>query len=213
MDKNLKLRYAERLFVPDENTNKNNANSISKSMFKDVRHVCVEPVNPSLYLATQNEIVQLDPRKREKTQMDWADKLNGHEVIMFEYLYDDATTFTLLSNGTAIVNNFMKMMNSYEMDTVEIINEEVTGGSWSPDTHILVVTTREKVYFVSREFDIINEGPLNPTTAGQSELMSVGWGSRETQFQGPSGRKKLDEVTAVKFSLLLLLLLSFFHYL
>uniref|UniRef100_A0A914RGD3 Uncharacterized protein n=1 Tax=Parascaris equorum TaxID=6256 RepID=A0A914RGD3_PAREQ len=58
------------------------------------------------------------------------------------------------------------------IEVLEVVNDEVYGGSWAPDAHILVIASKESLYFVSREFEIISQEQLNPTSPGQCKLLS-----------------------------------------
>ncbi|TKR96983.1 hypothetical protein L596_010918 [Steinernema carpocapsae] len=65
----------------------------------------------------------------------------------------------------------------------------VTGAQWSPDFSTLCIATKNNIQFLTRDFITVTEDELNPNRQGSAELMTVGWGSRETQFQGSVGRK------------------------
>ncbi|VDM38481.1 unnamed protein product [Toxocara canis] len=118
--------------------------------------------------------------------LDWSAERGNNEVVAFDFLYDDAKIFALLSNGMALLVDVL----SKTIDVVIVLNDELCGGCWAPDVHVLVVASKHNIYFVSREFDIISEQLLNPLSAGQCELMSVGWGSKQTQFQGSTAARK-----------------------
>ncbi|KAI6178588.1 Elongator complex protein 1 [Aphelenchoides besseyi] len=74
------------------------------------------------------------------------------------------------------------------------IVSEIYGGAWSPDMQILVVATDELLIAISAEFDTIAEVELLPTHAGKEELQTIGWGSKETQFQGQAGKGNREKV-------------------
>uniref|UniRef100_A0A1I7VRA1 Elongator complex protein 1 n=1 Tax=Loa loa TaxID=7209 RepID=A0A1I7VRA1_LOALO len=122
----------------------------------------------------------------------WTGLRNGAKIISFDHLSDEYLLCTVLSSGVV-------MIVDYENGTVEryeIVPTEVSSAKWAPDFHVLLLASSETLYFVTRQFEILNEQPLNSSRSGREELMTVGWGSKETQFQGIAGKKqprKIDD--------------------
>lgn len=80
--------------------------------------------------------------------------------------------------------------------TIEIVGSISTGiaaAKWSPDEEILAIATNEKTFvFLSRYFDPLSESKISPDDHKLSKHVSVGWGKRETQFQGRGARAQRD---------------------
>lgn len=75
------------------------------------------------------------------------------------------------------------------------IDEGITAASWSPDEELLAVTTKvNTVVFMSRTFDGIVDMTMTAEDLKASKHVSVGWGKKETQFQG-RGAKALRDPT------------------
>lgn len=63
--------------------------------------------------------------------------------------------------------------------------------AWSPDQEVLaLVTGAGDLLVMTQEFHVLSEQPAEPLRPGDGELqpVSVGWGRRETQFQGRAGK-------------------------
>lgn len=75
------------------------------------------------------------------------------------------------------------------------IDEGITAASWSPDEELLAITTKANtVVFMSRSFDGITDMTMTVDDLKASKHVSVGWGKKETQFQG-RGAKALRDPT------------------
>lgn len=75
------------------------------------------------------------------------------------------------------------------------IDEGITAASWSPDEELLAITTKaQTVVFMSRGFDGVADAAMTPEDLKLSKQVSVGWGKKETQFQG-RGAKALRDPT------------------
>ena len=72
------------------------------------------------------------------------------------------------------------------------VDAGVAGLSRSPDEELfLVVTDAATVILMTSDFDPLTEVPLDPsdsTFSGEQAPVSVGWGTKETQFHGKAGK-------------------------
>lgn len=83
-------------------------------------------------------------------------------------------------------------------DRIEIVGSVdagITAARWSPDEELLAITTKAAtVVFMSRSFEGITDVSMTPEDLKASNHVSVGWGKKETQFQG-KGAKALRDPT------------------
>lgn len=83
-------------------------------------------------------------------------------------------------------------------DRIEIVgsvDEGITAAKWSPDEELLAITTKAgTVVFMSRGFEGITNVTMSAEDLKASNHVSVGWGKKETQFQG-KGAKALKDPT------------------
>lgn len=75
------------------------------------------------------------------------------------------------------------------------IDAGIAAARWSYDDELLVLATKvDTVIFMSRSFDAIAEVTMTVDDLQASKHVSVGWGKKETQFQG-KGAKALRDPT------------------
>jgi elongator complex protein 1 len=83
-------------------------------------------------------------------------------------------------------------------DKIEIVGSVdagITAAKWSPDEELLAITTKaDTVVFMSRTFEGITDVAMTAEDLKASNHVSVGWGKKETQFQG-KGAKALKDPT------------------
>jgi elongator complex protein 1 len=83
-------------------------------------------------------------------------------------------------------------------DRIEIVGSVdagITAAKWSPDEELLAITTKaDTVVFMSRSFEGITDVSITAEDLKASNHVSVGWGKKETQFQG-KGAKALRDPT------------------
>jgi elongator complex protein 1 len=77
------------------------------------------------------------------------------------------------------------------VEIVGTLEPSIAAARWSPDEELLVIATGDaKVVFMSRSFDPITETALSADDLNASRHVSVGWGKKETQFQGKGAKAK-----------------------
>ncbi|VDM09694.1 unnamed protein product, partial [Wuchereria bancrofti] len=162
----------------------NEASSVFLSSY-EIEAVCVSIEN-RIFCACCAGVCELSSEKL----VEWTEQRNGARIISFDHLSDEYLLCTVLSSGVVLVVD-------YENGTVQrcdIVPTELCSARWAPDFHVLLLASSEMLYFVTRQFEILNEQPLDSSKSGREELMTVGWGSKETQFQGIGGRKQPRKV-------------------
>lgn len=77
------------------------------------------------------------------------------------------------------------------VEIVGTISPSIAAARWSPEEELLVIATGDaKVLFMSRSIDLVTEVSLSPDDLKLSKHVSVGWGKKETQFQGKGAKAK-----------------------
>ncbi|KAI0852097.1 IkappaB kinase complex, IKAP component [Daldinia vernicosa] len=119
-------------------------------------------------------------------------------VISSHHFSDTSTTCLVLEGGDIVVVQELEGPNSHDGVHIEIqgsVDEGITAASWSPDEELLAITTKSNtVIFMSRSFDCIADMTMSVDDLKASKHVSVGWGKKETQFQG-RGAKALRDPT------------------
>ncbi|KAI0426308.1 IKI3 family-domain-containing protein [Xylaria sp. FL1042] len=119
-------------------------------------------------------------------------------VVSLHHFADSLTTCLVLEGGDIVVVVESEGPSPSDGVYIEIkgsIDEGITAASWSPDEELLAITTKAKtVFFISRTFDGITGTIMTAEDLKASKHVSVGWGKKETQFQG-RGAKALRDPT------------------
>lgn len=121
------------------------------------------------------------------------------KVVSLHHFSDNLTTCVVLAGGDIVVvqedNNGGPASESVHIEIVGSIDAGITAARWSPDEDLLVITTSAgTVVYMSRSFDGIAEATMTVEDLKMSKHVSVGWGKKETQFQG-RGAKALRDPT------------------
>lgn len=108
---------------------------------------------------------------------------------------DSATTCLVLEGGDIVIVQEAEDSSSSSSDAhIEIVGSTdagVAAARWSPDEELLVIVTKaDTVVLMSRSFDVITETTMTPEDLNASKHVSVGWGKKETQFQGRGAKAR-----------------------
>ncbi|KPM45720.1 Elongator complex protein 1 [Neonectria ditissima] len=117
-------------------------------------------------------------------------------VVSLQYLGGSATTCLVLEGGDIItVQEDEFSSGEAHIEIVGSIDDGIAAARWSPDEELLVVVTKAgSVIFMGASFDPVAEVSMTVEDLKASKHVSVGWGKRETQFQG-RGAKALRDPT------------------
>ncbi|ORY64099.1 elongator complex protein [Pseudomassariella vexata] len=117
-------------------------------------------------------------------------------VVSLHHFSDSLTTVLVLEGGDiVIVKEDDDPQNGAHIEIMGSIDEGITAACWSPDEELLAISTKaQTVVFMSRSFDGITDATMTPEDLKLSKQISVGWGKKETQFQG-KGAKALRDPT------------------
>ena len=104
---------------------------------------------------------------------------------------ENLTTCLVLEGGDIIIVQETDASSNPHIEIVGSIDAGVATARWSPDEELLLITTKaDTVLFMSRTFDGITEASMTAEDLKASKHVSVGWGKRETQFQGKGAKAK-----------------------
>lgn len=79
------------------------------------------------------------------------------------------------------------------IEIVGSIDEGIAAAKWSPDEEVLALATKVDTFvLLTRTFDPISEATITPADLALSKHVSVGWGKKETQFQGRGAHAQRD---------------------
>ncbi|KAL2136655.1 hypothetical protein VTI74DRAFT_2387 [Chaetomium olivicolor] len=116
-------------------------------------------------------------------------------VRSMHYFSDTLTTCVIMAGGDIVTvaedEEGMAAPGEAHVEIVGTLSPSIAAARWSPDEELLVIATGDaKVVFMSRSFDVIAEVGLSEDDLKLSKHVSVGWGKKETQFQGRGAKAK-----------------------
>ncbi|WXC61328.1 hypothetical protein SNK03_007204 [Fusarium graminearum] len=115
-------------------------------------------------------------------------------VVSLQYLSGSATTCLVLEGGDIItVQEDEFSGRDAHIEIVGSIDAGIAAARWSPDEELLIVVTKENnVIFMGSTFDPVAEITMTVEDLNASKHVSVGWGKKETQFQGRGAKAMRD---------------------
>jgi elongator complex protein 1 len=111
--------------------------------------------------------------------------------VSLHHFGENATTCLVLEGGDIIIVQEADASKDAHIEIVGSIDAGITAARWSPDEELLLITTKANtVLYMSRAFDGITEASMTAEDLKASKHVSVGWGKKETQFQGKGAKAK-----------------------
>ncbi|KAK3946392.1 IKI3 family-domain-containing protein [Diplogelasinospora grovesii] len=121
----------------------------------------------------------------------WPASSGNDAIRSLHHLSDTNTTCVVMAGGDIITVTEDDRDGELQAMNVGTLDSPVLAARWSPDQELLVIVTSDnKVFFMSRNFDVITETTMTAEDLGASKHVSVGWGKKETQFQGKGAKAK-----------------------
>lgn len=123
-------------------------------------------------------------------------------VLSLHYFADNLTALLVLEGGDIIIVREDPQPGENKIEILGSVDTGITAAAWSPDEELLAITTRARtLLYMTREFENVAEITFTPEDLKLSRHVSVGWGKKETQFQGkrakalrdPTMPEKVDE--------------------
>ncbi len=117
------------------------------------------------------------------------------EILSLHYFGDSLTACLVLAGGDIVVVREEPLPGDDRIEIVGTVDAGITAARWSPDEELLAITTKaDTVVFMSRSFEGVTDVAMISEDLKASNHVSVGWGKKETQFQG-KGAKALHDPT------------------
>uniref|UniRef100_UPI00358E7191 elongator complex protein 1 n=1 Tax=Myxine glutinosa TaxID=7769 RepID=UPI00358E7191 len=109
----------------------------------------------------------------------------GHFVAIQDLPEAEAVCVATTSGDVLLYN-----ISTAQVECVGSVESGLVDMVWSPDQEIVVLATGQKtLILMNKDFDPITEVSLDPEDFGEAKFITLGWGKKETQFQGSAGKK------------------------
>ncbi|KAI1325872.1 elongator complex protein [Xylariaceae sp. FL0255] len=120
-------------------------------------------------------------------------------VLSLHHFADNLTTCLVFEGGDIVIvresEDSALSGDGVHIEIMGSIDEGITAAAWSPDEELLAISTKANTaILMSRTFDGITDMTMTADDLKASKHVSVGWGKKETQFQG-RGAKALRDPT------------------
>jgi elongator complex protein 1 len=121
-------------------------------------------------------------------------------VLSSQYLGGTGTTCLILEGGDIVtVAEDADGANGAHIEIVGSIDAGIAAARWSPDEELLLVVTKDgNAIFMSSTFDPLEEKLMTDEDLKASKHVSVGWGKKETQFEGRGAKALRDPTIPLK---------------
>lgn len=120
-------------------------------------------------------------------------------VISLHYFADNLTACLVLEGGDIIIVREEPLPGEDKIEILGSVDVGITAAAWSPDEELLAITTRSRTFlYMTREFENVAEITFSEADMKASQHVSVGWGKRETQFQGKRAKALRDPTVPEK---------------
>lgn len=121
------------------------------------------------------------------------------KILNLHCFADTRTIVLILAGGDIIVVREEPEPGQDLIEIVGSVDSGIAAAQWSPDEELLVIATCENtVLFMTRDFDSTANVTQSPEDVKVSDHVSVGWGKKETQFEG-RGAKALRDPTVPEY--------------
>ncbi|EFQ98733.1 elongator complex protein 1 [Nannizzia gypsea CBS 118893] len=123
-------------------------------------------------------------------------------ILSLQYFPDTLVTCLVLEGGDIIVVREEPQPGEDKIEIVGSVDAGISAATWSPDEELLAISTKANtLLYMTRDFEGAADIALSQEDLKISQHVSVGWGKKETQFQGkrakalrdPTMPEKVDE--------------------
>ncbi|QDS76491.1 hypothetical protein FKW77_005248 [Venturia effusa] len=124
------------------------------------------------------------------------------KILNLHYFSDTSIACLILEGGDIVIVREAPLPEEDLLEIVGSVDAGIEAAAWSPDEELLTIVTKAgTLLFMSKDFDNIADVAFGAEDVKASSHVNVGWGKKETQFQGkrakalrdPTMPEKVDE--------------------
>ena len=114
-------------------------------------------------------------------------------IVLLQHFADTATSCLVLAGGDVVVVREDLEQGQEKIEIVGSVDVGIAAAAWAPDEELLAIVSRaDTLILMSREFEPVADVALSVEDLKVSKHVSVGWGKKETQFQGKRAKALRD---------------------
>lgn len=114
-------------------------------------------------------------------------------ILSLQHFSDVGIICLVLAGGDLVIVREIPLPGEEKIEIIGSIDVGISAASWSPDEELLAIATRSNtLLYMTRDFDQVSEVTLTSEDLKASKHVSVGWGKKETQFQGKRAKALRD---------------------
>ncbi|CAJ0578191.1 unnamed protein product, partial [Mesorhabditis spiculigera] len=162
------------------------------SIDEDVEGFADDFFTGAAFVATRSKLLFYNKELEQCGSLGWEDERSGMKLVDLTFMSDTNDVIAIFNNGLVYTASAETMQ---PVDEPGLLGCAVQAASWSPDGDTLVVVSGDMICFFDRLLTAVSERPLYGEAVGKDELVTVGWGSKETQFQGAAGKVAREKRT------------------
>lgn len=118
---------------------------------------------------------------------------SGDEIVYMQFFSDSAETCIFFAGGDIVVVRQDPVHGEQAVEIVGSVDAGIVAAACAPDQDLLsIVTKADTLILMTRDFEVVTTIELTPKDLQSSKHVSVGWGKKETQFQGKRAKAMRD---------------------
>lgn len=119
--------------------------------------------------------------------------LECDEVLSLHYFRESSSICIVFAGGDIVLVREKPLPDQERIEIVGSIDVGLSAAQWSWNASLLALVTRAgSLVLMSQQLDPVNEIAFQETDLSLSKHVSVGWGKKETQFQGKRAKAMKD---------------------
>jgi elongator complex protein 1 len=119
--------------------------------------------------------------------------LQSDEIISLQHFSDPTSSCLILAGGDLVVVREDPHDGEEKVEIVGSVDAGIAAAAWAPDEELLAIVSRaDSLIIMTRYFEPVTDSTLTVEDLAASKHVSVGWGKKETQFQGKRAKALRD---------------------
>ncbi|KAG1673801.1 Elongator complex protein 1 [Nymphon striatum] len=125
------------------------------------------------------------------------------ETISLSYIALENSLYIITADGHFLQVTLETNNDNVQLESIGSIPCGIKACAWSPDQELVsVVTGIDGIVLMTRSFQVLAEVSCDESDKCEINQVSVGWGTKETQFHGSEGKAAAKVITDKAVSLL-----------